>query len=114
MATPMLVTLEQVKADLRMDHNLDDADITLKILASSAAVFNYLKVPHDYYSDSTGAIPVLDSSGTLDVPFEVQAAVILMTRELCLDAKERTVWDPNYLPRPVVALLYPLRDPGLA
>ena len=111
--TPLLVPLEQVKTDLQMDHNLDDADITLKIRMASAVVLNYRKVPHDHHFDSFDVIPNWNSTGTLDVPFEVQAAVILMVRELYGDGKQRTTWTPGYLVRRGDLAAVSLRDPTI-
>jgi len=113
MVTPMLVSLEAVKADLNMDHNLSDAEITIKIRAASAIVMNYLKVPHDNYSDSTGNIPVIDSGGEPDVPEEVKIATMLMVRELYGDASKQSQWEHGFPPRAVMNILYPLRDPAL-
>lgn len=107
----MLVTLEAAKADLQMDHNLDDVDIEAKINQASAAVLNYIGRGQDYYNDSTGEIPE-DENGEPDVPFEVRAATILMVRFLF----EGTADEPkelHYLPTPVVSLLYPLRVPTI-
>lgn len=107
----MLITLEKAKADLQMDHDQDDADITDKVSQASAAVMNYLGRPLNYYEDSTGEIPA-DEDGEPNVPFEVRAATTLMVRFLYHgDANEPKEW--HYLPTPVVSLLYPLRVPTI-
>ncbi|WP_207950790.1 head-tail connector protein [Marinobacter sp. JSM 1782161] len=119
----MLVTLEQAKDHLKMDHDADDSDITLKIHAASGAVVSYLKSVADAYFDSSGAV-ITDSSGDPDVPFQVKAATLILTAEMYKNP-EGLVEDPiggaaqitygyGYLPRSVVSLLYPLRDPACA
>lgn len=107
----MLVTLEQAKAHLRVDTNAEDDDITLRVQAASAAVLNYLKV------DDLSALAVGDPPLVPDnVTFSVNAAVLLMVGYLYRNRDE----NPNgeflqgYLPAPITALLYPLRDPSLA
>ena len=56
----MLVTLQQARDHLRSDTDADDADLTLKIEAASAAVLDYLGefVPRDSQGD-----PFTDSQG---------------------------------------------------
>ncbi|UJF37673.1 phage gp6-like head-tail connector protein [Pseudomonas aeruginosa] len=127
----MLVTLQEASDHLRRDTDYDDADLTLKIHAASAAVMNYLKrdsLAYEPERDSSGEVvrdsngwpvPMLDSSGNPAVRFEVKAAVLLMLGELYKNREGEqggeipTQWGFGYLPRPVVALLYPLRDPAL-
>lgn len=116
----MLVSLQQAKDHLRMDHDDDDNDITLKVHAASGAVVNYLKSGADSFLDSSGE-PETDSSGDpVGVPFEVQAAVLIMlgelymNREAELQGEVAAQWGYGYLPQPVIALLYPLRDPAVA
>lgn len=124
----MLVTLQQASDHLRRDTTDDDNDLTLKIQAASGAVVNYLKdtvalyvAEVDYKGreivDSQGdPIPVIDSNGDAQVRFEVQAAVLLMLGYLYKDRDNDTekAYQQGYLPAPVTALLYPLRDPALA
>lgn len=116
----MLVSLQEASDHLRRDTEDDDMDLTLKIHAASAAVLNYLKSGADSFLDSNGEV-LQDSSGDpVGVPFEVKAATLLMVGELYKSregAQEGAVdsqFGYGYLPRSVVALLYPLRDPALA
>lgn len=115
----MLVSLEQAKAHLRMDHDFDDSDITLKIEGASAAVLDYLKDYADSFLDSNGEV-IEDSNGNPDVPYQVKAATLLMLGDLYAN-REPIPTDPvdaqygyGYLPRAVIALLYPLREPTIA
>jgi hypothetical protein len=123
----MYVTLERGKQHLNMDHDLDDVLITAYIGAASGAVKNYLKSasPYEVERDSNDD-PILDSSGDPTyitdssgdkvVKYEVQAATLLQLGFLYKDRDENpdSAFDRGYLPKPVTALLYPLRDPALA
>lgn len=107
----MLVTLQQASDHLRRDTDADDADLTLKIHAASAAVLNYLSVGADRFLDSSGEM-ITDSAGDpVDIPYEVQAAVLLMVGTLYKDRDASDAFERGYLPAPVTALLYPLRTP---
>lgn len=116
----LLVTLEQAKAHLRIDETDGDADVTLKIHGASGAVLNYLKSSSPYVPEIVDGVPVVDADGnpvyTTDVRFEVQAAVLLMLGYLFKDRDNDKdhEYEMGFLPRPVTALLYPLRDPALA
>lgn len=123
----MYVTLERGKQHLNMDHDQDDVLITAYIGAASGAVKNYLKSASPYeverdsnddpILDSSGdPVYVVDSSGDKIVRYEVQAAVLLMLGFLYKDRDENpdSAFDRGYLPKPVTALLFPLRDPALA
>jgi len=123
----MYVTLVRAKQHLNMDHNEDDNLIEVYIQAASGAVKNYLKSssPYEVERDSNDD-PILDSSGdpiyVVDssddklVSYPVQAAVLLMVGFLYKDRDENPdqAFSAGYLPKPVTALLYPLRDPALA
>lgn len=119
----MLVTLTQAKRHLRVTHTLDDLDITLKIHAASAAILNYLKDAALDWVDSSGAL-IEDSTGSLvsQQGQLVQQATLLLLGWM-YSFREGEVGESNpafqafqqgYLPPPVMALLYPLRDPALA
>jgi hypothetical protein len=123
----MYVTLVRAKQHLNMDHNEDDTLIEVYIQAASGAVKNYLKSSSPYeverdsnddpILDSSGdPIYVVDSSGDKLVSYPVQAAVLLMVGFLYKDRDENPdqAFSAGYLPKPVTALLYPLRDPALA
>lgn len=121
----MYVTLERGKQHLNMDHDLDDVLITAYIGAASSAVKNYLKSASPYevkrdsnddpILDSSGdPVYVVDSSGDKVVKYEVQAATLLQLGFLYKDRDENAdgAYDMGYLPKPVTALLYPLRMPA--
>lgn len=128
----MLVTLQQASDHLRRDTSDDDADLTLKVKAASTAVLTYLRnTPYAYVPavDSNGEIardsagyplPALDSNGERMIQPDIQNATLLLIGEFykmreteqegAIDAQ----WGYGYLPRPVVALLCPYRDPAVA
>jgi len=121
----MYVTLARAKQHLNMDHDEDDNLIEVYVQAASGAVKNYLKSASPYeverdsnddpILDSSGdPVYVVDSAGDKLVSYPVQAAVLLMVGFLYKDRDENpdSAFDRGYLPRPVTALLYPLRDPA--
>jgi len=122
----MYVTLARAKQHLNMDHDQDDVLIEAYIGAASEAVKNYLKSASPYeverdsnddpIEDSSGdPIYVVDSSGDKIVKYAVQAATLLQIGFLYKDRDENAneSYQMGYLPKPVTALLYSLRDPAL-
>lgn len=117
-----------------------DADLALKIAGASAAVLNYLKSyrnvwVQEYETDTDGqwvldsnfdripatdtdgkAIYATDSNGQRIVSDPIKSATLLMVGYLYKDRDENPedAYQPGYLPAPVTALLYPLRDPALS
>lgn len=111
----MLVSLQQARDHLRSDATDDDSDLTLKIHAASAAVLNYIRNGADIFTDSSGE-PILDSNGApIGIPYEVQAATLLMIGYLYKDrdSDPDKAYEYGYLPKPVMSLLYPHRVPSL-
>lgn len=122
-----LVTLAEARQHLSMDHTLDDNYIQGLIYAASQAVLNYVGEEGALgWSDTGGAFPsgttatTGDSAGPLGlVPEDVRHAVLLLIGDFYAN-REPTPTDPvdpqygyAYLPRAVVALLWPYRLPGL-
>lgn len=126
----MLITLQEAKDHLRADHDYDDADITLKIKSASSAVLQYLKgspigeperdEQGKEQTDSNGQVIYQYDSNGLIIRWQIKAAVCLLlgefykNRDATQDGEVQPQWGYGYLPRPVIALLYPLRDPALA
>lgn len=108
-----LVTLARVKEALRVDASDDDDLLDAYIAAASAAVISYLKGQAEVLLD-------LDSGGDLpsgaEVPPAIEMATILLVGHFYRepDGDTEKAFEQGYLPRPVTALLYPLRDPALA
>lgn len=122
-----LVTLEQAKLHLHVDHDLDDSDIELKVAAASAAVLQYIGDKQYLFLDTGGEFLDLTDTSTSGTNSDVAAARVLhIVRQATLllvgdfyKNREPTPADVigtgyGYLPRAVVALLYPLRDPTIA
>jgi hypothetical protein len=114
----MLVSLAKAKLHLRVDHDDDDSDIELKLMAASGAVVNYLKSGATFL-DSSGEVETDSSGDPVGVPYQVQAATLLLlgdfykNRESITEDAVDGQFGYGYLPKYVTALLYPLRDPAL-
>lgn len=109
-----LVSVERVKYALRIDHTDDDTLLEeVYIPAASAAVISHLKGQAEVLLD-------LDSDGDLpsgaEVPAAIEAATILLVGHFLAhpDEDPDKAFEEGQLPRPVRALLHPLRDPALA
>lgn len=111
-----LVTLAQVKTRLRIDSDDADADMEDMIEAASGAVLNYLKSGADYFLDTAGEVIVDTDGDPLGVPAVVQTATLVLVGYFTRyrDENPDGEYEMGYLPKPVMALLYPLRDPALA
>jgi len=109
-----LVTLDRVKKSLRVDDNDSDDILDAYILSASQAVIRYLKAQAEVLIDfdALGDSP----PDTDSVPADIQAAVVLLVGYFYRDPDGDTdkAFEQGYLPRPVTALLYPLRDPAVA
>lgn len=125
-----LITFEEAKAHLLVDHDDDDADIRRKLQEASAAVLTYLdgapigQPERDEQGaivrDESGAVVYQRDGDDLVIRYEVKASVKLLLGELYKNREAEQDGDIagqygyGYLPRPVVALLYPLRKPVVA
>lgn len=126
-----LITLDEARAHLMVDHCEDDDDIERKLQEASAAVLTYLDgAPIGQPErDEQGAIVrdedgqveyQREADGTLIIRYEIKASVKLLlgelykNREAEQDGDVSSQYGYGYLPRPVVALLYPLRKPAFA
>lgn len=111
----MLVTVDQVRTALKLDSGESDTLIALYISAASRAIVRYLK-------GQAGDLLTIDSppnsppDDLSSVHEDIQMATILLTGHFYNnpDGDPEHDWEQGYLPRPVTALLYPLRDPALA
>ncbi len=99
------VTLPELKAGLLISHDDDDVALTLYIEAATGAVVNYLK---------SSAVPLLEPGA--EIPPEIKVSVIFLVGILWRnpDNDTESAFEQGFLPKPVTALLYPLRDPALA
>jgi hypothetical protein len=121
----MLITLQQAKAHIRITHDGDDSTIEGLIAGASAAVVTYLK---DYALTflNTAELPeeVLDENSPPEVidyavPEDIKVAVKILVaewfknREAKQDGEIDSQFGYGYLPRAVIAILYPYRTPTL-
>lgn len=102
---PQLVDMTRAQLHVR---NLfeDQDDLSFKLSAASAIVMDYLKmksVPESWMSNTS---PI-----TYDVPFNIQAATLLVLGELY---ENREASSSNPLSETVMLLLERYRDPALA
>lgn len=113
----MLVSLREARNHLRVDDDCDDDDITLKIKAASEAVLDYIGADWPWLVDGA---PLKDAAGDPICSFRVKAAVLFFVGEMYLNRESSqggevpTQWGYGYLPRPVIAMLYSMRDPAVA
>lgn len=103
-----LVTLAEVKAGLRIESNDEDTLLESLIAAASGAVVNYLK--------GQAAVLLTNNDSPPETPPVIKQATVLLVGYLYrnTDSDEGGAFEMGYLPKPVMALLYPLRDPALA
>lgn len=99
------VTLDDVKARLRVDTSDDDASLEGLIEGATGIVVNHLKA---------AAQPLLESGAT--IPPAVQTATIMLVGYLYRnpDQDPDGAFGDGMLPGPVRVILHPLRDPSMA
>lgn len=101
----MILTTEQAVDHLRLDPDEAAAaanELADVVAAAESAVLRYIKAEE---ADILAG----------DLPVVVAAAKLMLGYLWRLrDEDEKREFEPGFLPRPVTALLYPLRDPTLA
>lgn len=90
------VTLEEVKHHLRYDDDANDSNLTMYIKAAESAIARYI----------TEEIP---AAGTDDI--KVATLMLVGYFDDNRSPDKDTPTNGNYLPAPVVAMLYPYRHP---
>lgn len=90
------VTLEEVKHHLRYDDDANDSNLTMYIKAAESAISRYI----------TEEIP---AAGTDDI--KVATLMLVGYFDDNRSADKDTPTNGNYLPAPVVAMLYTYRKP---
>lgn len=103
----MIVTIAEARDQLQSAHSADDVHLTQLISAASEAVLTYLKL-----GDSS-MIPATATFATKQATL-ILVAEFYRNREGEQDGEIGQEFGYGYLPRPVVALLYPHRDPSVA
>ena len=119
----LLVTLEEAKAQLAMDHDADDDMITLQIEAASAAILAHIGDAQDLFLDTGGDELELDEATeqpALRARHLCRQATLMMVGEFFRNREPAATdvvperFGYAYLPRAVVALLASLRTPTIA
>jgi len=96
-----LITKEQAKNHLRIDHDDQDDDLEMKIQQAEEIVIDYLKKPDHGWTETT-------------VPKTVQAAILLVLTALFDDRDGAGGGDYLAPEGPVARLLSRHRDPAIA
>lgn len=100
-----LVTLVEAKSHLRVMHDDEDNDITLRMEAATEIVVDYIKQPDNEWTDA-------------DAPFLIKAAILLVLADLYENRGDGESPEygqaDGYLTKPVTAILHRYRDPALA
>lgn len=112
-----LVTLDQLKAHLKLSGTDEDDDLELKLAQAEAVVLSYVT---QRVSDADDWETTVNAWTSSTVPPQVQAAILMQTGELyryrgddeAADTHQKR--EPGMLSPYVMALLYRFRDPALA
>lgn len=100
-----LITLEEAKEALRVDHDEADAIIEHHARAASEIVLGYINRPVTWYDPETDAVG--------DVPDRVKKAVAHLVLYF-FDDPHSEDFKQGQLPAPVTSILYPLRALSLS
>lgn len=98
-----IITMEQVKVHLEMDHDLSDAKLEEIAQDASDTMLNYLKLPLDTWQDSAG-VPA-------GVPGPVRAATLKIAASLF---ENRDGSGTPALSQDVKDMVHRYRDPAFA
>ena len=112
----MLVSLEKTKLRIRFDNDAADADIELAIQGASRLVMQYIGDKAEGFFDTSGDL-VLDTAGVAqDIPEDIQNATMYLAGWMVRnpDSDPDKDWEPGYLPRPVMSMLYHYHVPTVA
>lgn len=116
----MLVSIAEASTHIRRDPSAnDDADLTLKIMAASRAIVNYMQSGADMFLTSSGEADIDSDGVVIDVPADVKLATLYLVgeyyknREGAMDTPmpDQQAYGYGNLPLPVTSLLYWYRDP---
>ena len=110
-----LVTLEEAKAHLRVDHDFDDADITLKLRAAEQMAVHFLD--RAVFPSQTAMDAAVAADPDLPAPmvctFMVRAGILILLGDLFANREEViTGTIATQLPTGARACLLPLRRTG--
>jgi hypothetical protein len=107
-----LITLRQAKAQVRVDHDLDDDDIDKKRKQASEAVMNFIKA--DEHATDFDWVDALGEPNDDTIPGEVKSATLLVFGAM-YENRDGDAWrSPQPLSQAVMDLLWRHRDPALS
>lgn len=101
----MLITLDQAKIHLEIEHDEFDDKIEEKIVEASSIVLDYIEADENAWQTTDGA--------PHDVPGVIQAAAKLVLGAL-MENREGNEKDPQPLSQAVKDLLHRYRTPAIA
>ncbi len=107
-----LVTFTQAKAQLSVDHDLDDDMINGIRTRASGAVIDYIKI--DIGETAFNWVDLFSEPIEDNVPPEVQAAVLLVIGSMYENRDGDVFRSPQPLSQPAMDLLWRHRDPAFA
>ena len=104
-----IVTLQEVKSHLRIDHDFDDADLQLKINAATAAVFDHVK---SWVERFQGDETKLKQSPDF---YRVKDAILILIGIIDRDREgvDIALYPQGLLPYPVTCLLGSMHQPTI-
>lgn len=105
------VTLDEVKAHLRIDTDAGDPDLQLKIYSASAAVLDYIQGSRDKVVDDNGDV-ITDAPELQRVKQATLIFVGILDR--VRGGEEENQYKQGQLPYSVTCLIYSLRTPTIA
>jgi hypothetical protein len=107
-----LVTFRSAKAQLNVDHDLDDDLIDGLRTRASGAVIDYIKI--DVGESAFDWADLFGEPIAINVPPEVVAAVLLMIGAMYENRDGDVFRSPQPISQPVMDLLWRHRDPAMA
>lgn len=107
-----LVTLEEVKAHLRIDYSDEvlDADLQGKIAAATAAILDFIQGSRELIVDDQGELIEGEPLARVKTATLIMVGVLNRVR----NGEEETQYRQGYLPFSVTTLIYSLRSPSFA
>lgn len=106
-----LVTLKQAVDHLRLDGTASFPDAEMRIQQASMIVYDYLKIPVPEFTSPVQDSPIYDFWASTAIPFDIQAATLLIIGEL-FENREASIVE--VLSDAVKSLLHRHRDPAMA
>lgn len=104
-----LITLAEIKAHLKIDHDIDDTELKEKIQEASAVLLDYIQGSRDKVVDSSGNL--IEGESLSRMKASTMRLVGMLYRNP--DLAETEDLQPGELPFSVTAFIYSLRRPTI-